>query len=144
MRGFRPAYQQLRFTFFLCDFRGNAPTPFHHFSLRKIYPPPHPHLNSFPPHPPSPILSVSLWVLPDGVRRIDYVLAFECEANKEERDRNDAIRHKFERHLKKQGLELERTEPEESRWRFCLGFLFCFVLFCFLFYFLLLIFNLLW
>ena len=64
---------------------------------------------------PSPIVPAHLPVQLDGVRRIDYVLAYECESEEEEREKNDVVRDKFETHLKKQGLEIERTKAEDSR-----------------------------
>ena len=48
----------------------------------------------------------------DGVRRIDYILAWEVPEKKEEEDRNQAkakkARETFEENLVKEGLELER------------------------------------
>ena len=47
----------------------------------------------------------------DGVRRIDYILAWEVPEKKEEEDRNQAkakkARETFEENLIKEGLELE-------------------------------------
>ena len=48
----------------------------------------------------------------DGIRRIDYILAWEVPEKKEEEDRNQAkakkARETFEENLIKEGLELER------------------------------------
>ena len=57
----------------------------------------------------------------DGVRRIDYILAWEVPEKKEEEDRNQAkakkARETFEENLIKEGLELERDLVRD--WCFC-------------------------